>query len=381
MFKIHRYICFNIGGIGLRKRIIALIVTLGLATTISMPILAEPLSDTLKSQKNKLQEQKNAYNQAQNNLEDIESKIEKLDYGIEKTYGEIDKVKVKIANSKLQIEITTKNIQVAEENIKEEEELFNARMRTMYINGMDSYVEIVLNSKGIMDLMSRVDNIKKIVEYDNKLIGELTDKKVKIENQKVALEAANAKLVLLKADNEKKIDMLIVKKKEQSSLIADAVKQERLYSSKISDAQAIVNATMKQIQQIKDKVPKYTPSRGSAPLSSNSIVAYASNFLGTPYVWGANGPNSFDCSGFTKYVYSHFGVSLTRTTYTQINEGSYVSRDNLEPGDLVFFGSGSPHHVGIYVGNNSYIHAPRTGDVVKVSPLTRSDYLSARRIQ
>ena len=365
----------------MRKRIIALIVTLGLATTISMPVKANPLSDTLRSQNNKLQEQKNAYNQAQNNLEDIESKIEKLDYDIERTYGEIDKVKVKIANSKLQIEKTTKNIQVAEENIKEEEELFNARMRSMYMNGVDSYVEIILNSNGIMDLMSRVDNIKKIVEYDNKLIGELTDKKVKIENQKVALEAENAKLVLLKADNEKKIDKLKEKKEEQNVLIADAVKQERLYSSKISDAQAIVNATIKQIQQIKAKAPKYTPSRGSASLSSNSIVAYASNFLGTPYVWGANGPNSFDCSGFTKYVYAHFGISLSRTTYTQINEGSYVSRDNLEPGDLVFFGSGSPHHVGIYVGNNSYIHAPRTGDVVKVSALTRSDYLSARRIK
>ena len=365
----------------MRKRIIALIVTLGLATTISMPVKANPLSDTLRSQNNKLQEQKNAYNQAQNNLEDIESKIEKLDYDIERTYGEIDKVKVKIANSKLQIEKTTKNIQVAEENIKEEEELFNARMRIMYMNGADSYVEIMLNAEGFMDFMSRVDNIKKIVEFDNKLIAKLTDKKVEIENQKVALEAENAKLVLLKSDNENKIDKLMLKKEEQKALIADAVKQERLYSSKISDAQAIVNATMKQIQQIRDKAPKYTASRGATSLSSNAIVAYASNFLGTPYVWGANGPNSFDCSGFTKYVYSHFGVSLTRTTYTQINEGSYVSRDNLEPGDLVFFGSGSPHHVGIYVGNNSYIHAPRTGDVVKVSPLTRSDYLSARRIK
>ena len=138
---------------------------------------------------------------------------------------------------------------------------------------------------------------------------------------------------------------------------------------------------MKQIQQIRNKVPKYTPSRGASSLSSDAVVAYASNFLGTPYRWGANGPSSFDCSGFTKYVFSHFGISLTRTTYTQINEGEYVSRGDLEPGDLVFFGSGTPHHVGIYVGNNSYIHAPSTGDVVKVSAMTRGDYLSARRVK
>ena len=104
-------------------------------------------------------------------------------------------------------------------------------------------------------------------------------------------------------------------------------------------------------------------------------------FLGTPYEWGAEGPNTFDCSGFVQYVYAHFGVSTGRTTYDQIERGEYVSRENLQPGDLVFFGSGSPHHVGIYVGNDSYIHAPHTGDVVKISPLTRSDYLSARRVR
>lgn len=366
----------------MRKRIISLIVAIGLATTISMPILADPLSDKLKNQKSQLEEQKNAYNQAQNNVDDIEASIEKLDSDIEKMYAEVDKTKVKIGETEQQIEKTTKDIQVAEDNIKEEEDLFNSRMRSMYMNGVDSYLEVLLNSEGLEDLISRVENIKKIVEYDNKIIGELTDKKSEIENQKVALETEKAKLLLLKTDNEHKIDKLKDKKQEQNTLIAEAKKQEELYSSKLSDAQSIVNATMRQIQQIRDNAPKYTPSRGSASLSSDAVVAYASNFLGTPYVWGANGPESFDCSGFVRYVYSHFGVSLSRTTYTQINEGSYVSRDDLQPGDLVFFGSGSdPHHVGMYVGNNSYIHAPRTGDVVKVSPLTRSDYLTARRVK
>lgn len=366
----------------MRKRIIALIVTIGLATTISMPILADPLSDQLKSQKSQLAEQKAAHKQAMNKIEDMEVSIEKLDSDIEKIYAEVDKTKIKIGQTEQQVENTKKDIQVAQENIKEEEDLFNARMRTMYINGVDGYLEVLLGSDGIQDFISRVDNVKKIVEYDNKIIGELTDKKVEIEKQKATLETEKAKLVLLQADNEKKLDKLKEKKQEQDTLIKEAKKQEQLYASKINDAQSTVNATMKQIQKIRDSVPKYTPSRGSSSLSSDAVVAYASNFLGTPYVWGANGPNSFDCSGFTKYVYAHFGVSLTRTTYTQINEGSYVSRDNLEAGDLIFFGSGSnPHHVGIYVGNNSYIHAPRTGDVVKVSALTRSDYLTARRVK
>ncbi|WWU66625.1 C40 family peptidase [Clostridium baratii] len=102
----------------------------------------------------------------------------------------------------------------------------------------------------------------------------------------------------------------------------------------------------------------------------------AYNHLGKPYVWGATGPNSFDCSGFTSYVYSKVtGRYIGRTTYDQIGAGRAVSRSELQPGDLVF-----PHagHVGIYVGNGQIIHAPRTGDVVKVSPIW--SFYAARRI-
>jgi len=370
------------GGIKLRKRIISLVVTIGLVTTISMPIFANPLSDKLKGQKAQLEEQKSAYKQAQSKVDDIEVSIEKMDADIEKIFAEVDKTKVKIGDTEKEIEKTSKNIQVAEDNIKEEEDLFNKRMRSMYMNGVDSYVEVILNSEGVDDLISRVENIKKIVEYDNKIIAELTVKKSVIEAQKASLETEKSKLVLLKTDNENKIEKLKVKKEEQNTLIAEAKKQEQLYSSKIGDAEAIVSTTMKQIQEIKDRVPKYSASRGSASFSDDSVVAYASNFLGTPYVWGASGPQYFDCSGFMQYVYAHFGVSLSRTTFTQINEGSYVDRDNLQAGDLIFFGTDSnPHHVGMYVGNNSYIHAPRTGDVIKVSALTRSDYLTARRVK
>ncbi|MCB2293080.1 NlpC/P60 family protein [Clostridium algoriphilum] len=370
----------------MRKSIISLIVTIGLAATISMPVLAEPLSDKLSSQKSQLEQQKSSYNKAQSNIETIESSIEQLDSDIEKMYAEVDKTKTDIASKEKQILKTTKSVQVAEENVKKEEDLFNKRMRSMYMNGVDSYVEVLLDSKGIEDLISRVENVKEIVEYDNKMIKELNNKKSVIQKQKVALEAERAKLVLLKTNNERKLNKLKEKKQEQNILISKAKKEEESYSGKINDGQATVDATMKQIQKIRDSVPKYTPSRGetsaASSLSSNAIVAYASNFLGTPYVWGAAGPQFFDCSGFMQYIYAHFGVSLSRTTFTQINEGSYVSRDKLQAGDLIFFGTQSnPHHVGMYIGNNSYIHAPRTGDVIKISALTRPDYLTARRIK
>ena len=90
--------------------------------------------------------------------------------------------------------------------------------------------------------------------------------------------------------------------------------------------------------------------------SSSQVANYAYNFLGRPYVYGANGPNAFDCSGFTSYVYRHFGVSLPRTASSQFSAGSAVSRNNLAPGDLVFFNTvGYLGHVGLYIGGGDFI--------------------------
>ena len=125
-------------------------------------------------------------------------------------------------------------------------------------------------------------------------------------------------------------------------------------------------------------------SRGSIS-KGNDVVNYAYKFLGKPYVYGATGPNAFDCSGLTQYVYNKFGVGLSRTTYTQVGEGTKVKRSDLRAGDLVFFNTeGSISHVGIYIGDGEFIHAPRTGKPVMVSSLSdgyySEKYATARRI-
>ncbi|MFD8995995.1 C40 family peptidase [Streptomyces abikoensis] len=107
-------------------------------------------------------------------------------------------------------------------------------------------------------------------------------------------------------------------------------------------------------------------------------VAFAYSALGKPYEWGATGPSSFDCSGLTQAAWQAAGVSLPRTTYTQINAGRRVSRDRLAPGDLVFFYSGISH-VGLYVGDGKMIHAPHPGAPVRVAPVDEMPFAGATR--
>ena len=156
-----------------------------------------------------------------------------------------------------------------------------------------------------------------------------------------------------------------------------------------AQARARLAATRSEASQ--PQVLQYTPpvadsSIPEAPVPSSQyggVVGIAMQYLGTPYVWGGASPGGFDCSGFVMYVYAQVGVSVPHNAAMQYNTvGTYVSRDQLEPGDLVFFdGLG---HVGIYIGGGQFIHSPHTGDVVKISSLDDSwyaaTYVGAKRV-
>jgi cell wall-associated NlpC family hydrolase len=107
-------------------------------------------------------------------------------------------------------------------------------------------------------------------------------------------------------------------------------------------------------------------------------VEFAYSTIGRPYVWGATGPNAYDCSGLSQAAWRAAGVSLPRTTYTQINAGARIARSQLQPGDLVFFYSGISH-VGIYVGDGEMIHAPRPGSTVRIAPIDQMPFAGATR--
>jgi cell wall-associated NlpC family hydrolase len=114
--------------------------------------------------------------------------------------------------------------------------------------------------------------------------------------------------------------------------------------------------------------------------SAGNLISIAASKIGSPYVWGAKGPSSFDCSGFTSYVYKHFGYSITRTSSSQRSDGVGVSKSKLQAGDIVCFSG----HVGIYIGDGDFIHAANPKKGVIISSLSESyykkNYITARRI-
>ena len=128
-----------------------------------------------------------------------------------------------------------------------------------------------------------------------------------------------------------------------------------------------------------DYVAQADPSEVKKPTKGQEIVDYALQFVGYPYVYGGSSPKGFDCSGFTSYVYKHFGYSLNRSASGQLDNGKAVSMSQLQPGDLVIFkksGTGSKRasHVGLYIGNNQFVHASTSKVGVIISSLSSSYY-------
>jgi peptidoglycan hydrolase CwlO-like protein len=365
----------------LNKKLVSTIMIFAITCSVSFTrVHADPASDKAKIQ------------QVQAQQNDLENKIEMMDNQIEKIMFKIDDNKKNITKTQADINQAQKDLSKAQDDIKTEENLYGERLRAMYISGSSSYIDIILGSKDMNDFLSRFENIKKIINFDENIISDYKAKKSAIDLKKSALDSKNAKLLSLKADNEKELADLNKQKANETALVAQLKEQETKYSAQLAADQAAVAASLAAIKQIRNSAPSLNSSttnsgksepnlvssRGGASVSSNLILAYASNYLGVPYVWGGTTPAGFDCSGFVQYVFAHFGIILPRVSEDQQNVGKYVSRADLQPGDLVFFGNPA-HHVGIYVGNGNMINAPHTGDVVKIQPLF-SDFTNGRRV-
>lgn len=368
----------------MNKKSISLVLALTLSfASISTGVLADPYSDKA-TQEQKLAENKKNYKSAQEQVDEIQAKVQEVNSRMEDITYEIEELGKEISGVQSKIDDSNEKVQATEKDIEEESDLFGKRMRAMYINGLDSYVEVLLESKNFSDFLSRLTNIKTIINHDTMVINNLVEKKEIIVAEKAVIEEEKAKLDVLQEENNVKLAELEVKKEEQRAALAEAESNRDLFKAAMEESQQQLEETLALINSYTSS-ENDRPNRGDVVVppsaTGNAIVDYAMQFIGVPYVWGGSSPSGFDCSGLTSYVYRACGISIPRIANDQMNCGTYIPRDQLQPGDLVFFGSGGyAYHVGIYVGNNSYLHAPQQGETVKISTMQyRYDYLQGRR--
>ena len=369
------------------------------------------------------------YQEYQSRIDDMTGEIIKLNSEVENKISEIDANNAKIDSLNSEIKSSKNRILELEDDIEELELMKDNRIRSFYKSGgYLSYLEMVVKFNSLADFINKIETTSKILNIDRELIekieisrNELSEHVLKIEDNKSSIVKLNDKvkedkniLELRKEEQQELLNRIQLEQDKFSEEVLEVAERELIKPqretiessndittlnsaisqlSSIRDGQLISDVVVEEVNSLIDlgnsKVSELKsaieaqgnvlPSRGVGFESSNgnSIVDYAYEFLGKPYVWGAVGPEAFDCSGLTSYVYRHAaGIEITRTTYTQINVGREVSRDELQPGDLVF--TYDNEHVGIYVGNGMYINATYPGSTVRVTPV--SNFYAARRI-
>jgi peptidoglycan DL-endopeptidase CwlO len=268
-------------------------------------------------------------------------------------------------------------LSVARHNLARAQALLAQSLTTSYKATNQDVLSYLLASHSFSDLVDHVQALQRANNSNGELIQQISTTKAVIVQRTAALKKETAQLA---ADQHAQA---LVKQRVEAGLHALQVRESRISA----DIKHII-AVEQQRQDAAAAAAAASSGGGGSnipvPPSSTlggQAVAIAEQYLGVPYVWGGASPSGFDCSGLTMYVYAQLGVSLPHNAAAQYGMGTPVPSNALEPGDLVFFdGLG---HVGIYVGGGSFIHAPHTGDVVRISSMTgwySSNYVGARRI-
>ena len=201
-----------------------------------------------------------------------------------------------------------------------------------------------------------------------------------IESERRSIEAQLQQRRSLLASVQNEIERL--QAQERARALALAAERARAQQAAQTQASSTAAPAPTQSAEPVVGVAASTPEATVAPPATHGgVVGVAMQYLGVPYVWGGSSPSGFDCSGLIVYAFAQIGISLPHSTYSLWGMGVPVSQSQLQPGDIVFFsGLG---HAGIYAGGGTFVHAPHTGDVVKVSSMSgwyASSYVGARRI-
>jgi cell wall-associated NlpC family hydrolase len=366
--------------------------------------------NALKEQQEQLNREKSELQQKADALDgEVNAQTQKLNVlraRLEITNEELDNLSQQIAIYITSIAEKENELNLANQMEREQMEKFKKRVRAMEENGTISYLAVIFQANSFTDLLTRIDVVSEIAQYDNNLVENIREAKDAVRLAKADLEAemAEQEQVFL-AYQEKQAD-IIAQQTEVQEILVSLQADSSEYHEQLESVLVLQSSLEEQISDMQEKLEEqerlraeqaaaaklavnpgnwYGDSQGTG--TGQEIVDYAMSFLGVPYVYGGTSPDGFDCSGLVYYCYTHFGYSVNRTATGLSYNGTPVSATELQPGDVVIFSERNSSyigHCGIYIGDGKFIHAPQTGDVVKISSLSSGTYANrfwgARRI-
>jgi cell wall-associated NlpC family hydrolase/exonuclease VII small subunit len=276
------------------------------------------------------------------------------------------------------------------------------RVLALYTSQEPDALAVLLGASSLGDLIERIDSVNRISKDDVRIAEEVTRFRNEVRTRQQHLVQAQAQQRTIVAQRAARRSAIEGQLAERQTLLA-SIKDEisKLQAAEQARQETLAREARAQLRSTQTQTsgqqqsppppsdptppapsPSPSPPPASPPPSTHGgVVGIALRYLGVPYRWGGASPSGFDCSGFLVYVFAKVGVYLPHSSYMQFRLGRFVPRSALQPGDAVFFNGAS--HVGIYIGSGRFVHAPHTGDVVKISSLGEdwygSTYVGARR--
>ena len=321
------------------------------------------------------------------------AQINAMDAQLEKAVEAWNGANVRLGQIKHDLEVNRSRLETAKKNLASARARVSERLVALYTTNSPDALSILLGASSLGDLIDRLDSANRIAEEDARIAAEVTRYRNEVQSRQQALvkaESDQEKVVAERASQRASIQSQLAERQALYSSIKDQITQlEAAERERQARLAAQARAAAKNHQPAPEPAPSSGSSGGSPtpsapappPSSHSSVVSIALQYLGVPYVWGGASPSGFDCSGLTMYAYAKVGVYLPHNAAMQYGMGTPVSRSQLAPGDLVFFNGLS--HVGMYIGGGRFVHAPHTGDVVKISSLSEywysATYVGARR--
>jgi peptidoglycan DL-endopeptidase CwlO len=339
------------------------------------------------------------------------AQIQAISARAERAQNDLYAANQQLARIEADLRTNGRHLKIARQSLAVAEAHIAARVRALYMHGSDGgAVAILLGAQSLDDLINRLDAEKRVSSQDTSVLRDVTTFRHEVEIRQQRLTQARASEANVVSSRQAaarsiqsdlaranrlydsikgEIAKLQAAERAQQLRLAAEARQRLALAQKQQAAQAAA-ATAAAANPVPPTAGSTTattvPSADAAippapPSPYGNVVGIALQYLGVPYVWGGSTPTGFDCSGFTAWVYAQVGVTLPHNAAAQYSYGVPVDRTQLEAGDLVFFdGLG---HVGIYIGGGQFVHAPHTGDVVRISSMIGwydSNYVGARRI-